>query len=458
MRYLSLIVVLLLSLLLPLSVTHAQTSGNNIILVYNNLADSLVVFDGRSGETTELITADDTRRYEYEIDLSPTQEYVAVYTLSFDKGAINRAEYETFTYTLDVFSLPNGENVLSHDLIPAGYEYRTGAEDGTPGDPSYELPESFGEMAWSQDGRQLAFVAGVSDAEANVFIFDTATEDVTELPDEAGYPNRLRWSPDDSQIAYVAVESFLADTGKIGNSVYIVATDGASSTTLDLDASTEFIWLIDWSDDSHLLWSPFDVRSGAAGLNLYDVDAESSVEVIGAEQLISIPVWDASAEVVAFAVPLLSRDEDAPTQSGLTPGAYALRDLGGEPELLLAGDNLYGVQFILSGYLSVGNDVIWQMEANQEISLSELRRPDYSPNGEYALGERTSQTYLRNLDSAEEDLIAQLYYVDGQWLDDETFIAQVGAYGSVIGLGSVGGRFTNLVDDVSDGPFVGFAP
>ena len=455
MRALALWVVIF-SLLLPLT-THAQTSGNDVILVYNNLADSLVVFDGQSGETTDLITADDTRRYEYEISLAPTQEHIAVYTLSFEKGAINRAEFFAFTYTLDIFSLPDGKNLFSQDLLPSDYVFRT-SDEPVSGDPSHELLESLGEMAWSHAGTQLAFVAGVEDAEANIFIFDTTNEDLTEVPDESGYPNRLRWSPDDSQIAYVAVESFLADTGRIGHDIYLASADGETSTAVNLDMNTEFVWLIDWADDSHLLWSPFDVRSGAAGLNLYDIEAEANREVITADQPISIPAWDKATQTIAFAVPRLNREENAPPQTGLTPGAYVLADFDAEPNLLVEGDNLYGVQFILSNYLAVGNDMVWQLETNDQIVLSELRRPDYSPNGEYALGERTSQTYLRNLAAEEEDLIAQLYYVDGQWLDNETFIAQVGAYGSVIGLGNIDGRFTNLVDDVSDGPFVGFKP
>ena len=455
MRYLALCVVLL-SFLLPLTTT-AQTSGNDVILVYNNLADSLVVFDGQSGETTELMTANDTHRYEYEIALSPTQEHIAVYTLSFEKGAISRAEFFAFTYALDVFSLPDGQNLLSHDLLPTDYVFRT-IEDPIFGDPSHELLKAFGEMVWSHDGTQLAFVAGVEDAEANIFIFDTITEDLTEVPDETGYPNRLRWSPDNNQIAYVAVDSFLTEIGRVGTHVYLVSADGEVSQVLDLDKTTEFVWLIDWIDDSHLLWAPFDVRSGAAGLNLYDIETETNRDIIAPDQPISIPAWDRATATIAFAVPLLNRAEDAPAQTGLVPGAYALADLDGTPELLVEGDNLYGVQFVVGGYLSVGNDIVWQLDINEQIGLSELRRPDYSPNGDYALGERTSQTFLRNLASEEEDLVAQLFYVDGQWLDNETFIAQVGAYGSVIGIGSVDGRFTNLVEDVTDGPFVGFRP
>lgn len=455
MRYFILCIALL-STLLPLNAL-AQTSGNDVILVYNNLADSLVVFDGQSGETTDLVTAADTHRYEYEIELSPTHEHIAVYTLSFEKGAINRSEFSAFTYRLDVFSLPDGANILSHDLLPSDYVFRTN-DDPVSGDKSHELLAAFGEMVWSPTGTQLAFVAGIEGGEANAFIFDTTTETLTETPEADGYPNRLRWSPDGSQLAYVAVESFYTETGRVGNDVYLASADGENLTALDLDTSTEFIWLIDWVDDSHFLWSPFDVQSGAAGLMLYDVDAETSTAIISSEQPISIAAWDAQSEVLGFAVPLLNYAEDAPPQPGLTPGAYALRDLEGEPELLVEGNNLYGVQFVLNNYLAVGNDIVWHLDSNEQIILNELRRPDYSPDGAYALGERTSQTYLRNLASEEEDLIAQLYYVDGQWLDSETFIAQVGAYGSVIGIGNVDGQFSNLVDDVTDGPFVGFKP
>jgi dipeptidyl aminopeptidase/acylaminoacyl peptidase len=450
------VLLLIFTMLLVMTVAPANAqSTDNIVLVYNNLDDSLVLYNG--GEVSELILADQTRRYEYQLAMSPTNNHVAVYTVSFTKGALNNADYSTHTYNIDIFTLPGGDLVLNRSLLPESYVPRTGAATETPGDQTYELPLALGEMVWSPDGSQLAFVEGVDGGAATVQIFDTADESLTEVSEEEGYPTRLRWSPDSEKLAYDSVETFLSENGPTSAGVFIASADGSETVQATIEEESQFTWVLDWVDEERFLWSPFDPIGGAMGLYLYDSESDSSTALVDPEQAISPAKWDATTETIAFAVPVFSREEDAPAQSGLAPGAYTVSLDGDTPEQLIANDNLYGVSVPLPGYLNVGNDVIFQLTSREEISLSELRRPDFSPDGEFALGERTSQTYLRDLSSNEEDLIVNLFYVDGFWLDNESFVAQVGAYGSVIGVGRVNGSFTNLVENVSrDSPFVGF--
>lgn len=452
--------IILLSMVLPVVGRPALAqSESSIVLVYTNLQDSLVVYNGGTQSTTTLLAADDTRRYDYEIHLSPSKKFVAVYTVSFEKGAVNRSEFDKFTYSLDVFTLPAGETVLHRNLLPETYVFRTGVAEIAPGTQTFELPEALGEMAWARTADQLAWVEGVDGADANVFVWNATDESVTALADQTGYPSRLRWSPSDDRLAYVAVETFLSDNGPTAYDVYIATTDGSAIDAIPLEDASQYQWLIDWVDEESLLWSPFDGRAGALGLFLYSTTTQENSAVVAADQPISITAWDVVNNIAAFAVPSFTRDEEGATpQSGLTPGAYVVRDLDQGPELLVESDIAYGVSFTLPGYLAVGSDIVVRLSDNSKLELSELRRPDYSPDGSYALADRQSQTFIRNLKTDEETLVANLYYLDGLWLDNNTFIAQVGAYGSVIGIGSVGGRLTNLVEDVGDGPFVGFLP
>ncbi|MCI0712569.1 MAG: hypothetical protein L0154_20605, partial [Chloroflexi bacterium] len=367
------------------------------------------------------------------------------------------ADYSTHTYMLEVFALPGGDRILNRNLLPESYVPRTGAATETPGDQTYELPLALGEMVWSTDGTKLAFVEGVDGGAATIQILDTADESLTAIPNEDGYPMRLHWSPDNQKLAYDSVETFLSENGPTSQGVYIASVDGSDPVQATIEEESQFTWVLDWVDDERFLWSPFDPIGGAKGLFLYDTASGSSIELVDAGQAISPAKWDAETETIAFAVPLFSREEDTPAQPGLAPGAYTITLDDTTPEQLLAGDNLYGVSVPLPGYLNVGNDVIFELTSREQILLSELRRPDFSPDGEFALGERTSQTFLRDLGSNEEDLIVNLFYVDGFWLDNQSFVAQVGAYGSVIGVGRVNGSFTNLVDNVArDSPFVGF--
>jgi hypothetical protein len=447
----SLIIVVITATLVTKS---SQAQSNQLILVYNNLADGMVLYNGVSGDKIDLLSASDTRRYDYELALAPDNLHVAIYTVSFEKGAVNRADYSTHTYTLDVFALPLGEHVLSRNLLPEGFVPPT-SETPVSGEQSHELIRALGEMVWTPNGMQLAWVEGTA-TDARVLVWDAVNNKVLEPSDDAGYPSTLRWSPSGEQLASVNVETFFGEASPNGTDLVLYNIPEDTTASIDLATNAPYVWLTDWADESTLLWSPFDPRGGALGIFAYSLADEASTEIVDAEQPISIPKWDASSQTLAFAVPLLLREEGAPPQAGLAPGAYVVMGLGSDPELLKAGDNLYGVSFTLPETLAIGNDILIRLSDRKELTLSELRRPDYSPDGTYALGERESQTFVRDLATNEETLIANLYYLDGQWLNNETFIAQIGAYGSTIGLGSVGGNFTNLVDDVGDGQFVGF--
>jgi hypothetical protein len=120
-----------------------------------------------------------------------------------------------------------------------------------------------------------------------------------------------------------------------------------------------------------------------------------------------------------------------------------------------AADNLFGVNFTVPGYLAVGNDLIVRLTDNRQLSLKQMRRAVFSPDGSQALGERESRTLLRDLLNDAEREVSGLFFVDGQWVGDRAFIVKVGAYGSVIGQGTIDGPFTDLVEDAGNGPFVG---
>jgi hypothetical protein len=340
--------------------------------------------------------------------------------------------------------------VLERDLLPETYEFppANGAEAGTQ---SAELPLALGEMVWSADGDGLAWVEG-DEQNATIAVLAPSASEVTILPSETGYPDHLLWSPDGDLIAYQAVESFGEGRDITAHGGYVVASDGTSSTTLEIDFEKRF-WLIDWISDNEILWAPYSPLAGAEGLHVYNTGTQTSKVIIERSQSISITAWDEESGAAAFAVPDLSTEET--TQAGLAAGAYLMESLDAAPELIYEADNLFGVTYMAPGYLAVGNDVIVRVSDGTQFMLDELRWPTFRPDGTAILGERQSTTVIRDLVSGEEQVVQRLFFVDGDWFNNDTFIAKIGAYGSVIGWGNHQGQFEALVNDAGNGPFVG---
>jgi len=188
-------------------------------------------------------------------------------------------------------------------------------------------------------------------------------------------------------------------------------------------------------------------------LHVYNTGTQTSKVIIERSQSISITAWDEESEAAAFAVPDLSTEETP--QAGLAAGAYLMESLDAAPELIYEADNLFGVTYMAPGYLAVGNDVIVRVSDGTQFMLDELRWPTFRPDGTAILGERQSTTVIRDLVSGEEQVVQRLFFVDGDWFNNDTFIAKIGAYGSVIGWGNHQGQFEALVNDAGNGPFVG---
>lgn len=446
-----LIVGALLLLLSPIN-THAQeTDTDSLVVVYTNLDNTLTLFRAADKSYMTLLPRDIARAYTYELFLAPDQTHVAIYVFSFEREALRRGDNSTQQYWLYVFSLPDGRKILERDLLPADYIFppANGAEDGTQ---SAELPYSLDEIAWSPDGTRLVWVEGVSQGDAQLWMLDVMDNSTLTFEDEIGYPDQIRWSPDGSRFIYTSVETFGGGADLVKKGGYVVNPDG--STLLNIEDVSRF-WLVEWVNDTQFLWSLYNADSGAAGIFLYDVETELNQEVLGEDFLISIPQWDTSTQTIAFAVPDLSY---ANISTRLAPGVYILQNLGGNPMQLSDDNNLFGVEFVVEGYLAIGNDKIIHLQDRREFNLNELRWPHFTPDGRYALGEREAKTVLRELSTETEKQISGLFFVEGMWLNATEFVAKVGAYGSVIGYGSVDTPFTNLVEDAGNGPFIGARP
>lgn len=443
-RSIGLILLALGVVFLPLKPSHAQNAA--VRLVYTDLENNVHLFDSNTGGLTTLISAQAGRRYDYRMLLSPDNTQVAIYSVSEDAAAARSGDTSTLQHTLEIFSLADGEKPVSEALVTLETLSDTDA---------IAAVSVIGAMVWSPDGSQLAWVTA-NPGYPNIHVYPGDSGAFLGLIDaEAadGYPTALRWSPDGTKLAYQVVDTFQTEDGSLPSSgVYIADIANEITEPIEIDNGEQPFWLLGWDTDESLLWSPFGLDAGADGLYRYDVASGESTEIIAEGQALSRAAIDATDQTIAFAVPNLSVDGTTP-QAGFAPGAYTIQGAG-EPEQIFVADNLFGVNFIQSGLLAVGNDAVIRLSDNTQLNMNLLRRAIFSLDGTQAIGEKESKTFLRDLTSETETEINSLYFVDGDWLDETTVVLKVGAYGSVIGVWQVEGGFTQLVDNSGDGPFV----
>lgn len=434
----------------PPTPAHAQTP--TVVVVYTDFEDNMVLFDSSTGAARTLIAAQAGRSVDYRILLSPDKTKVAIYAYNFDGAAVRSGDTSTVQDTLQIFSLPDGENLLTEVLMLPNILGIGVNDDAFPPMNIHDF------VAWSPDGSQIAWVTNNPGWNTvHVFPSNVTGEPAKNLiasEDSVGQLSTLRWSPDGTQLAYASVSSFASEDGSPQtNGLYTYSLANDTNTTVEVGNNGASYWFLGWDTDSSLLWSPFGVEAGATGLYRYDLTAGTDTELIPTTQPMSRAAIDGTTQTIAFAVPNLGVEGSAP-QAGLTPGAYII-GLDGQPTPIFAADNLYGVYFIQSGLLAVGNDTVIRVADSTQFNMNLLRRAIFSPDGTQAIGEKESKTFLRELASETETEIYSLYFVDGDWLDASTVLMKVGAYGSVIGVWQAGGSFTQLVENSGNGPFVG---
>ena len=395
--FMTMALALLIGACFPSMPAHAQSAA--AVIVYTDFDDNMVLFDSSTGASRTLIPAQAGRSVDYRLLLSPDKTKVAIYAYSFDVAAARSGDTTTVQDTLQIFSLPDGESLITEVLMLPNILGIGANEDEFP-------PMSITDfVAWSPDGNQLAWITNNPGWNSvHVFPSGTSSEPVKNLissEDTVGQLSTMRWSPDGTQLAYANVSTFVSADGSPQTSgIYTYSLADDTSTPVEIGNNRASYWFLGWDTDSSLLWSPFGVDAGATGLYRHDLAAGTDIEIIPTSQPMSRAAVDASTQTIAFAVPNLSLDGST-AQAGLVPGAYVI-GANDQPEQVFAADNLYGVNFIQPGLLAVGNDTVIRVADNTQFNMNLLRRAIFSPDGTQAIGEKTSKTFLRELASETE--------------------------------------------------------
>lgn len=187
-------------------------------------------------------------------------EYISFYAVqpgrSLEEGvtvaAITRTGYDSPDLTLKLLRLPEGEvETITLLLLDDGSE---AAE--TLG---YELSPlaRLGGLAWSPDGRTLAFVGAMDGDSVDVYAYDIITGQITRLTDGPLQAYNLSWSPDGQYVIHDATDTSMCMNCPYAKAMFAARADGLGSVPLFSlpDGSYGGIQIHDWLTTKKLLVS-----------------------------------------------------------------------------------------------------------------------------------------------------------------------------------------------------------
>lgn len=249
-------------------------------------------------------------------------------------------------------------------------------------------------LAWSPDGRYLAFIAAIDGPSSDVYTYDRDSGTINRLTDGPNQAARLFWSPDSQWIIHEEVENFGTGAGWNVKAVWAAAPDGSGNRKLyDTEWSGDEVF-VDWiAPDAFIVytWSPLGLQD-ARVFNLSKDEAQR----IGPEFPVQAYAVEPSAQTQLYIV-----DEYTARENNLQSGVYF--DSPSQLPQLTAPGNWYDVRWLPQAqlFLAKGESAVISVALDgttKELS-GEGALPIDSPDGAWLIatgdGNFTSPIGLR---------------------------------------------------------------
>lgn len=265
---------------------------------------SLNIVNQDGSAPTQLIMDPGIRRFVVGGKAASGQALVAYIT-------VTRRPYPVGTYywggELHLLEIPGGSNRLITNLV--NDQLRLPVEHNTSTGETWPVDLSVGgydSLAWSPDGKTLAFVGAIDEPIGDIYLYDVETDAISRLTHGPGHASQPVWSPDGKYIVYVARQR--AGYGTPADSAIIATTvDGAHTIKSPQEKpsnpgystrATHFVtWLADdtvivheWFDGCAQNLRALNVDTGASVLywegcfTTGDIDPETRVVVLGFDE------------------------------------------------------------------------------------------------------------------------------------------------------------------------------
>jgi len=247
---------------------------------------------------------------------------------------------------------PDGAHVAYVEVLAPGHAgvYIAPRTRVTAGDGKIGCDEEA--IAWSPDGKQLAFLSDHEKKEQfQLYLAPASGGPARQLTHLKGLLAEPKWSPDGKRIAILFTENLPhaagpldpvpPDSGVLGSQIYeqrLTVVDAASGVAKQVSPKDMYIYEYDWSPDGHTFAA--SAAHGAGDDNWWIAQLYTMPTVGGemksiytppAQQQIAAPRWSPNGSAIVFIGGLMS-DE------GSTGGdVFLIRPEGGAPRDLTPG-------------------------------------------------------------------------------------------------------------------------
>ncbi len=295
---------------------NAQSSQPIYVVYVNEQAGLSIVSynDGVFGAPQPFVEPGALAPVEYR--LQPSADKIAVFR-RWESNA-----------DLTVWGVPSGDLLLQRDLVAPDFP---APPPVATGDRQAEMWRAIGEMSWSPDGNQLAFVSAGDGQAAAVYLADFPSANVRAISSPQGANGLLEWSPGGQWLVMSDLETFAGEAGFLSTGVYAWHQSG-DLTYLEMPAAyPNDVLRVGWRDGETLVLSPRSFIAGARGLYGWHIPSGTVTSYLPETLEITVPVYAAVSDTAAFVLPDLGMS--VPLRSGL----YLLPMETGEPQLVVEG-------------------------------------------------------------------------------------------------------------------------
>jgi len=227
------------------------------------------------GSGLTLLTQGDNWASDLEAAVQPSGDQVVVLTSS-DDGFPSLSEHHL---ALNLLSLPDGSLRKITDLTSPQTEP---GPSYILGDPAWEAVRAIMEQdtyAWSPDGTRLAFIGMMDGPSADVYLFDTTTDQITRVSQDGSQKFNPSWSPDGNTLFYFGALTFGTGAGATMSGAWAANGDGTNVTPLYQPITAGEI-LLGWRDNETVVLESVTMQLGENHLRLFNLRTQEETVLI----------------------------------------------------------------------------------------------------------------------------------------------------------------------------------
>jgi hypothetical protein len=227
------------------------------------------------GSGLMLLTQGDNWASDLAAAVQPFGDQVVVLTSS-DDGFPSLSEHHL---ALNLLSLPDGSLRKITDLTSPQTEP---GPSFALGDANWEAVRAIMEQscyAWSPDGTKLAFIGVMDGPSADVYLFDTTTDQITRVSQDGSQNFNPSWSPDGNTLFYFGALTFGTGAGATMSGAWAANGDGTNVTPLYQPITAGEI-LLGWRDNETVVLESVTMQLGENHLRLFNLRTQEETVLI----------------------------------------------------------------------------------------------------------------------------------------------------------------------------------